>query len=74
MSERPSKAREATCSGERYATVPTSVPVLVSRDSVAACARPKSMTRTRTPEPPSSRVTMMLAGLMSRWTTPREWL
>ena len=34
MSERPSKAREATCSGERYATVPTSVPVLVKRDSV----------------------------------------
>ena len=26
------------------------------------------------PRPPSSRVTMMLAGLMSRWTTPREWL
>ena len=31
------------------------------------------MTRTLAPEP-SSRVTMMLAGLMSRCTTPREWL
>ena len=38
-----------------------------------ARARPKSITRTRTPSP-SSRATMMFSGLMSRCTTPRAWL
>ena len=49
-----------------------SAPVFVSRLSLDARARPKSITLTRSP--PASSETMTLSGLMSRWTTPRAWL
>ena len=73
MSVRPSNVRDVTCSGLKYETVPTSVPVFVRRSSLVASARPKSITRART-WPASSRAVMMFSGLMSRWTMPRAWL
>jgi hypothetical protein len=65
MSERASTGCPCACSGERYDAVPSTVAVAVTVSADAARAMPKSMTFT-SPE----RVTMMLPGLMSRWTMP----
>src|SRR5919106_2277688 len=66
MSERASTGFPSACSGERYAAVPITKPVLVSVGSpveVTALAMPKSITLV-SPEG----VIMMLAGFTSRWT------
>jgi hypothetical protein len=58
-----------SCSGDMYASVPITVPVVV-RPVVASTARamPKSMIR----GPSAARIT--LAGLRSRCTSPRAWM
>ena len=56
---------EAACSGDMYAMVPTTRSL---ERSLAAVTKPKSRSTTRPP-----RETMMLDGLMSRWTKPARW-
>ncbi len=63
MSLRASAWRPSTSSGERYATVPISAPVLV--DVEMARASPKSPSLIR----PSSAISTF-SGLMSRWIRP----
>src|SRR5947207_481400 len=62
-------AEPRACSGLMYEGVPSRLPVAVrcSAESVTL-AMPKSVTFTRSPAS-----TMMLAGLMSRWTTLCLW-
>lgn len=66
-SERASTCSPLACSGERYWAVPitAAVWVIVMPESPMARAMPKSMTLTW-----PLRVSMTLAGLMSRWTMP----
>ncbi len=63
-SERPSIFFPASCSGDMYEGVPSTMPVLVFDESVMR-AMPKSVTLTWS----DSGSYMMLAGLMSRCTT-----
>ena len=65
MSERASAGCPSACSGDMYAEVPSTVAVCVSEWLSSARAIPKSSTFTC-----PSGVTMMLPGLMSRWTIP----
>ncbi len=65
MSERLSTGNPATCSGDMYLGVPRTTPVLVLWSATRTRAIPKSMIFTW----PRGR-SMMLLGLMSRWTTP----
>ncbi len=67
MSERPSTALPVICSGDMKLGVPMNWPSTV-RLEVSRRAMPKSVILA-VPSP----VRMMLAGLMSRWTTPSEW-
>ena len=67
-SARPSTRRPSSCSGAVYARVPRISPARVSSASPWP-TRPKSASFTT----PSWR-TMMLPGLMSRWTSPRSWM
>lgn len=69
MSVQPSAVCPATCSGLRYAMVPTTSPACVKRDSDEATASPKSVTRTRSPSG-RWRATRTFSGLTSRWMTP----
>ena len=71
MSLRASTCSPRACSGERYCAVPITaeVCVIVEAPSDIARAMPKSMTLTS-----PLRLSMTLAGLMSRWTMPRWWL
>ena len=64
-SERASTCSPLACSGERYWAVPmtAAVCVIVMPESPMARAMPKSITLTW-----PVRVSMTLAGLMSRWT------
>ena len=64
MSDRPSTFFPEICSGDMYVGVPITIFVCVLLLE-AIFAIPKSMTFTM-----RSFVSMMLAGLMSRWTTP----
>ena len=57
-----------TCSGDMYATVPTTDPAVVSVDAPIARAIPKSMIR----GPSSAMIT--LPGFRSRWTRPCAWI
>ena len=70
MSARLSTVSPRACSGERYWAVPmtAAVWVMVAEVSATARAMPKSITLTY-----PSRVSMTLAGLMSRWTMPAAW-
>ena len=71
MSERASTGFPRACSGERYWAVPITAEVCVwtEEESSTARAMPKSITFTS-----PVLVTMMLAGLMSRWIMPASWL
>ncbi len=71
MSLRLSTVSPRACSGERYCAVPITaeVAVMVCPASASARAMPKSITLTSPP-----RVSMTLAGLMSRCTMPWRWL
>ena len=71
MSERLSTDLPRACSGERYCAVPITAEVCVCTEEESSTARamPKSMTLTS-----PVLVTMMLAGLMSRWIMPASWL
>ncbi len=70
-------------SGSRYAAVPITSPVEVSRDSSAAMAMPKSMITGSSRSPSGSKPvrsasvaprSMTLLGLRSRWITPASWI
>ena len=63
----PVTTSPVACSGAMYAMVPTTPPVWVIPLSPESRATPRSVTRAC----PSSS-TRMLAGLMSRWITPRS--
>src|SRR4029077_3380539 len=66
MSERGSARLPITCSGDMYFGEPSSIPVWVRSPVPRMRAMPKSVIFTG-----PFATTMMLAGLMSRWTTPR---
>ena len=67
-SARPSRGKPLSCSGAAYRAVPTIAPTgSVQLASARARAMPKSATLAW---PSSSK--SKLAGLMSRWTNPRE--
>ena len=69
MSARWSIVPPVTCSGDRYAGVPTIMPLAVRELPSAVRAMPKSVTSVR----PVSASMSTLCGLMSRWMTPRLW-
>ena len=65
MSERASAGWPIACSGDMYGAVPSTDAVWVRLTPSVVRAIPKSSTLTC-----PSGVTMMLPGLMSRWTIP----
>ncbi len=65
MSLRASAGRPATCSGERYPTVPSTTPGSVSASPAVDWAMPKSVTFTS-----AVGVTSTLLGFTSRCTIP----
>ena len=69
-SERPSSLSPLACSGDMYCGVPRMSPrwVRCSAPDDSTCAMPKSVTFTVC----VPLTCMMLPGLMSRWTMPRE--
>ena len=67
MSDRSVAVSPRACSGLMYWTEPRVIPGRVIWASAMA-AIPKSVTSTR-----PSWASMMLPGLMSRWTIPRAW-
>ncbi len=68
MSDRSVAVSPRACSGLMYWTEPRVIPGRVIWASAIARAIPKSVTSTR-----PSWASMMLPGLMSRWTIPRAW-
>ena len=68
-SARPSTASPRICSGAMYSTVPITMPVGVTVRVSLIRAMPKSMILAV----PAASI-MTLAGLISRWITPREWV
>ncbi len=74
---RGSSAFAVTCSGAMYAGVPKISPwpvvrIMSASSGARILATPKSSTLMWSTWPRRS-TTIMLAGLRSRWMTPREW-
>ena len=79
MSLRASASRPSTCSGAMYCTVPRIVPCAVSGAAVASrvipdieigAAAPRSFATPKSSSFAPDLISMILAGLRSRWTMP----